>query len=240
MRDDFSEEVKRVVANRVNHRCSKPDCDSPTSGPQTNQSKALNIGVAAHITAASVGGPRYDPAIPSDERKHANNAIWLCQNCAKLIDNDAARFPVEELRLWKTAAESKALAQIGKTAMASRRYLSTIAVAVKPEDTAEETGFLMIDSTVFLSDKGNIWIEPISEFQSVKTLLDNLWSKLRSSLPAHTYGNVWVLREPETGNVFWDLTIDLAAYHGLDRKAQTLQEAGILSGMTLEIVPLYK
>lgn len=93
MRDDFSEEVKRTITNRVNNRCSNPDCGIPTSGPQLDPAESLNIGVAAHISAASIGGPRYDASLSPQQRKHASNAIWLCQNCAKLVDNDEGRFP---------------------------------------------------------------------------------------------------------------------------------------------------
>ena len=122
MRDDFSDDVKRTVAARVGNRCSRSDCRALTSGPQVDPSKALNVGVAAHITAASPGGPRYNPALTSEERRHANNAIWLCQNCGKLVDNDQARFTERELRRWKQIAEAEALAMIGKTATAADPY----------------------------------------------------------------------------------------------------------------------
>jgi len=89
---------------------------APTSGPQADSSKALNVGVAAHITAASEGGARYNPALSSEERRQPDNGIWLCPNCAKLIDNDASRFPEDVLRAWKTIAEDRALTSIGKTA----------------------------------------------------------------------------------------------------------------------------
>src|SRR5258708_32968847 len=91
-RDEFSENTKRVVAARVAYRCSNPECRAPTTGPQVETSRTLNVGVAAHISAAAPGGPRYDPALSSEQRSDIANAIWLCQNCAKLIDNDAQRF----------------------------------------------------------------------------------------------------------------------------------------------------
>src|SRR5262245_52247298 len=107
-RDDFPEAVKRAVAQRVNLLCSCPDCRAPTGGPQEDVTKALNLGVAAHIAAASAEGPRYDPNQTSLARKDAENAIWLCQNCAKLIDNDEARFTSDLLREWKRSAEQHA------------------------------------------------------------------------------------------------------------------------------------
>ena len=72
----------------------------------------VSIGVAAHITAAAPGGPRFDPSLNAEERQSLQNAIWLCQNCAKLIDNDTTRFAVEVLRQWKAQAEAFAIAEI--------------------------------------------------------------------------------------------------------------------------------
>ncbi len=108
MRDDFSEKTKETLAKRVAMRCSNPGCPKPTSGPRDDPDKALNIGVAAHITAACPGGPRYDASLSASERCSIKNAIWLCQNCAKLVDSDVERFTVEVLREWKKAAEDAA------------------------------------------------------------------------------------------------------------------------------------
>jgi hypothetical protein len=116
MGDDFSEPVKRALASRVGNLCSSPECRALTSGPQEDPAKALNIGVAAHITAASAGGPRYDPELLPEERSGPSNGIWLCQNHGKMVDNDPARFTVELLREWKATAEADAKSRIGKTA----------------------------------------------------------------------------------------------------------------------------
>jgi hypothetical protein len=121
MRDDFPKAVQRIVASRVGNQCSNPECRALTSGPQSDPTKSSNVGVAAHITAASPGGPRYDQRLSSQERKHADNAIWLCQNCAKLIDNDPPKFPTGLLQGWKSRAEADALARIGKTAVIKKR-----------------------------------------------------------------------------------------------------------------------
>ncbi len=116
MRDDFGIDVKRTLAARAGNVCSNPDCRAATSGPQEDTERALNIGVAAHITAASPGGPRYSPCMPPDERTHTNNGVWLCQNCAKVVDNDPIQFPEEVLRAWKTLAEHHARMTIGRIA----------------------------------------------------------------------------------------------------------------------------
>ena len=93
-RDDFPAEVKEVLARRAGMRCSNPNCRQLTSGPQLNPTKVLNVGVAAHITAASRGGLRYDSRLGVGGRQSAENGIWLCQNCAKLVDNDPLRYTV--------------------------------------------------------------------------------------------------------------------------------------------------
>ncbi len=47
--------------------CSNPACGQAISGLHTEVKEAVNIGVAAHITAASVGGPRFDPSLPPND-----------------------------------------------------------------------------------------------------------------------------------------------------------------------------
>ena len=114
LRDDFNKAIKRTLAARVANRCANPDCRSSTSGPQADPRKAVNLGVAAHITAASPGGPRYDSCITPDQCMAPDNGIWLCQNCAKLVDNDPIRYTADVLRGWKASAESEALTLVGK------------------------------------------------------------------------------------------------------------------------------
>jgi tetratricopeptide (TPR) repeat protein len=119
MRDDFSEKTKNILAKRVGMHCSNPDCCKPTSGPRDDPSKVVNIGVAAHITAASPDGPRYDPSFTPDERVAITNGIWLCQNCAKLIDTDISRYSITTLLDWKNRAEKEARRGIEANAAAS-------------------------------------------------------------------------------------------------------------------------
>src|SRR5439155_20268589 len=87
-RDEFSREVREALAARVGLRCSNPECQQLTSGPAADPARAINIGVAAHITSASPGGPRFDAALTTDQRVAIENAIWLCQTCGALADRD--------------------------------------------------------------------------------------------------------------------------------------------------------
>lgn len=113
-RDDFYKDTKRELRERVAGKCSKPDCGIETQGPSKTGSKDLNVGKAAHICAASVGGPRFDSKMTPSQRKNTDNGIWLCSNCADLIDKDAETYPVALLHEWKKNAEEKAHNNRGK------------------------------------------------------------------------------------------------------------------------------
>lgn len=114
MRDEFSPKVKDILAKRVAHVCSNPNCEMATIGPHTIPEKITNIGVAAHISAASIGGPRYDANLTAEERASVSNGIWLCQSCSKEIDSDISKYPKPLLLQWKAAAEKKAAERLNK------------------------------------------------------------------------------------------------------------------------------
>lgn len=113
-RDDFSAGVRDVLAHRAGFRCSKPDCRAPTAGPAEADDKRGSIGIAANITAAARGGPRFDESLTSEVRGSAINGFWLCDNHTREIDTDDNRFSVEVLRAWKHHAEDEARAMLGR------------------------------------------------------------------------------------------------------------------------------
>src|SRR5689334_4164525 len=102
--DDFPLKVAHQLSNDVGLLCSNPVCRRPTVGPHTKPEKNQNVGIGAHITASRPSGPRYDATLTSDQRRSAENGIWVCAICSRLVDGDASRFTVEELRGWKREA----------------------------------------------------------------------------------------------------------------------------------------
>lgn len=120
-RDDFTMKTKDTLARRVGTRCSNPNCRQPTSGPRIDPHKSLNVGVAAHITGASADGPRYDASLSKEARQSGENGIWLCQNCAKLVDNDCQRYSAGLLREWKRLSEEAAHLEIESSQRAGDR-----------------------------------------------------------------------------------------------------------------------
>jgi hypothetical protein len=123
-RDNFTKPTIDILAKRVGFLCSNPNCRKHTIGPSQNPEKATLIGIAAHITAASPEGPRYNGELSEAERIHIDNGIWLCSNCATLIDKDETRFPVQLLKSWKEDAENEMLENLfGKAKMTSLKAI---------------------------------------------------------------------------------------------------------------------
>ena len=105
-RDDFTAKTIRTLQERAGCRCSMSGCGVVTIGPSEESSeKSINLGVAAHICAAAPDGPRYDPNMTTEERKHIENGIWLCVSHSNLIDRDIISYPVEALHAMKMAHE---------------------------------------------------------------------------------------------------------------------------------------
>src|SRR5579863_7088039 len=102
-RDNFTQSVISTLSKRAAYICSNPDCKCCSIAPATIENhKIINIGVAAHITAAIKNGPRYDSSLSKEQRISIDNAIFLCSNCAAMIDkNNGNEFPTQILMNWK-------------------------------------------------------------------------------------------------------------------------------------------
>lgn len=110
-RDDFTKRTKNQAYQRVAGRCS--NCRATTSAP-VGEADFSNVGVGAHIHAASPGGPRYLATMTVEERRSFGNIIWLCQTCSTIIDRDPDAYSADTLKAWKTSAEARALLEQGK------------------------------------------------------------------------------------------------------------------------------
>lgn len=129
-RDDFPKPIADVLAKRAAFICSNPECRALTVAPsEHDENRFLYIGKAAHICAAAEGGPRYDPKMTSEERKSTSNGVFLCSNCADMIDkNDGAGFPVERLRHWKQEHEKWVAANLNKRQSSGQQHAVTFNV----------------------------------------------------------------------------------------------------------------
>lgn len=144
-RDDFSQLTKEKLAKTVGFMCSKPECMEITVGPNGDFSKAINLGIAAHICAASENGPRYDPLMTSEERKSFENGIWLCLKHGRQVDVDKDSYSKELLKDWKNKAMTKARDrlqqnddyQIKTYSKIDKKILSKISSTMKDSNSKE-------------------------------------------------------------------------------------------------------
>lgn len=105
-RDDFSPATKDLLAKRSGYVCAYPGCKRMTIAGSEDRSSGLTMtGIAAHITAASKNGPRFDPDMSHEERSSESNGIWTCQIHGKFIDDNPSKCTTEELHRWKTQHE---------------------------------------------------------------------------------------------------------------------------------------
>lgn len=110
-RDDFTKKTVELMAKRAGGRCSI--CRCATWGPNDRHYSATNIGQAAHIAAAAVGGPRYDESMLPEERSSISNGIWLCSNCHDKVDRNVDSYTTQDLKKLKREAEQRAGKDLG-------------------------------------------------------------------------------------------------------------------------------
>jgi hypothetical protein len=134
-RDNFDKKTADALGKRASFLCSNPDCRCQTTAPSDADATGfIYIGAAAHITAAAAGGPRYDAGLTSEQRSDISNGIFLCRNCADMIDkNNGLDFPVETLKKWKTMHEDWVGSNLNKS-------IQNSIVVVSGEHTAAGIG----------------------------------------------------------------------------------------------------
>lgn len=178
MRDDFTQDTKNILGNRVGWICSNPSCRKLTRGAAGDESKYVNIGVAAHICAASEGGPRYDVNMTQEERKSYNNGIWLCQSCSKLIDSDIDRYSVEILRQWKNQAEERTKEDLESQRNFNTKEFCTLKIKSFSEASKEEK----LEQSVLIDLTDYFECRYLKDECSWREIADRIKSDLRSSL----------------------------------------------------------
>ncbi|WP_231950266.1 HNH endonuclease [Paraburkholderia caribensis] len=83
------------------------------------------------------------------ERSAITNAIWLCGNCHKLVDDDPDRYPAGLLFEWQQAHERRIAEQVGKTGAEARQRYETRHL--------EEFGRLSYLAERIVLEKGDAW-----------------------------------------------------------------------------------
>ena len=192
MRDNFTAKTAALLAKRVGYKCSKPHCRQTTSGPQKEPHGTVNIGVAAHITAASSGGPRYDPELTAEQRKSAENGIWLCPKCSKLIDSDLSLYTVKRLRSWKAEAEELARIELetgveDATTIGPLVRIERLAPDLIKEMREDMIGSPLLREFVLLRQRGQHPLAMVTCFATTTRItgISTVWSRLWKILGSH-------------------------------------------------------
>lgn len=89
------------------NQCAAPDCDRSLVA----RDGETVVSKICHIEAASANGPRFNPSMDDEDRRHFNNLILLCDECHSIIDNkeNETLYPVKLLKQWKQMHESREL-----------------------------------------------------------------------------------------------------------------------------------
>lgn len=102
---DYKISTKRRLDTLSGNQCAAPECERPLLAHDGHSI----VSKICHIEAASEGGPRFNPNMDDDDRRHYSNLILLCDECHQIIDNpeNAGDYPVALLKSWKLDHESK-------------------------------------------------------------------------------------------------------------------------------------
>ena len=129
VRDDFSAPTIARLAKRAGYICAYPNCQQFTVGPSDDRKSGVTmVGVAAHITAATAKGPRYDASLTADERASEANGVWMCQTHGKLVDDTASRHTVDQLKRCKTQHEKWVFARVSAADSVLKHGLTSISI----------------------------------------------------------------------------------------------------------------
>jgi len=102
----ISEGDKRLLFQCSGNRCAFPGC-LKTLTFEDAITPVISISEIAHIVAQREDGPRGTYHLPLDQRDNYENLILLCEEHHHIVDSNAATYPVEMLKRWKTQHEKR-------------------------------------------------------------------------------------------------------------------------------------
>jgi len=163
IRAEFTAATRRMIAERAGYQCSVLNCGRLTVGPGMDPRQTVHIGIAAHIYAASPGGPRGTGGLSDTERSEPENGIWCCAAHGKLIDSDDGRiFSAVQLRAWKRLHEARKAAEISGGALNHVELVESISINLAP--------VAPLEGRTFELGMRNIFTGPNNSGKSVLTL----------------------------------------------------------------------
>ena len=99
--------IEKNLALRSGNACAYPTCGRElTLDPLHPDDDSKVIGKAAHIAAASPGGPRYDPTMTGQQRSSIDNLMFLCGDHHDAVDSQLSHHTTDFLLAAKHAHEA--------------------------------------------------------------------------------------------------------------------------------------
>ena len=95
----------RVLFQRSGNQCAFPGCSNKLDFPGTLQDGAVVLSEVCHIVSKATHGPRFDDALPMEERDKQGNLILLCREHHSIVDRQPATYTAEWLREAKAKHE---------------------------------------------------------------------------------------------------------------------------------------
>jgi energy-coupling factor transporter ATP-binding protein EcfA2 len=154
-RAEFSAATRKILAERAGYQCSVLNCGRSTVGPGQGRA-VVNIGMAAHIYAASPGGPRGTGGLSAAERSEPENGIWCCYIHGKAIDSNAGDgFSAIELKAWKRLHEARKSAEIFGLPQVNLGLVESISVNSAPAASLSGKKFELGMRNIITGDNGS-------------------------------------------------------------------------------------
>lgn len=161
------------------NQCAFPGCTRPCIA----KDGISIVSKICHIAAASPEGPRFDPLMDNDQRRHFDNLILLCDECHTIIDNkvNEIKFPTSLLIEWKKNHEEKTQSKLLNK---SNLLINAINAIVNMDDEAcviEESieVFNINDKITFNNVVRNKYL--IEEYKVYYTKISSIYSELEHS-----------------------------------------------------------
>jgi hypothetical protein len=163
--------VKRLHTLSGN-QCAAPNCDRPLIA----RDGRTIVSKICHIEAFGKNGPRYNPYMTDDDRRHFDNLILLCDECHSIIDNkeNENNYSVSLLKEWKKNHEGKRINQLSLNPSLLKLAIDAIAKAefngnydkddrkLQPFDIADKINYNAIKRNKSLINEYKIYYNKIN------------------------------------------------------------------------------